>query len=95
MASGYRVFVAMKATWCQINGEAKEIFKKPKTDSGLKNSLKGLIRVEKDQDGKYYAIDQVSMEDAQGGFLETVFKDGKLVKEFTLSEIRDNVNASL
>lgn len=86
---------AMKATWCQINGEAKEIFKKPKTDSGLKNSLKGLIRVEKDQDGKYYAIDQVSMEDAQGGFLETVFKDGKLVKEFTLSEIRDNVNASL
>jgi nicotinamide phosphoribosyltransferase len=27
---------AVKATWCQINGEGKEIFKKPKTDSGMK-----------------------------------------------------------
>lgn len=85
----------MKATWCQINGEAKEIFKKPKTDSGMKNSLKGLIKVEKDSNGKYYAIDQVTREEEQTGCLETVFKDGKLVKEFTLAEVRANVDASL
>lgn len=86
---------AMKATWCQINGEAKEIFKKPKTDSGLKNSLKGLIKVEKDAEGKFFAIDQVTREEEQTGCLETVFKDGKLVKEFTLAEVRANVDASL
>ncbi len=28
----------------------------------------------------------------EGGFLETVFLDGKLVKDQTLSEIRDRLN---
>lgn len=31
---------AMKATWCQVNGEGREIFKDPKTDGGVKKSLK-------------------------------------------------------
>lgn len=87
---------AMKATWCQINGEPKEIFKDPKTDSGIKKSLKGLIKVVKDEFGKYKAIDQVSIEEeAEDNELETVFKDGKIVKRFTLTEIRNNVNTSL
>lgn len=33
------------------------VYKHPKTDDGTKNSLKGLIRVEK-EDGKYVAYDQ-------------------------------------
>lgn len=79
---------AMKATWCRVNGEDKEIFKQPKTDSGMKNSLKGLIQVLQDDNGKYYAKDCVSTEEEQNSCLETVFKDGKLVRETTLSEIR-------
>lgn len=86
---------AMKATWCQINGEPKEIFKKPKTDSGTKNSLKGLIYVGKNLDGTYYAEDQVTPEKEATGCLETVFENGKLVKEFTLAEVRANVDASI
>lgn len=31
---------AMKATWCQVNGEEREIFKDPITDNGIKNQLK-------------------------------------------------------
>lgn len=83
---------AMKATWCQINGEPKEIFKKPKTDSGMKNSLKGLIQVLKDDNGKYYAKDCVTKEEEQGGCLETIFEDGLLVKETTLAEIRKRLS---
>lgn len=79
---------AMKATWCQINGEPKEIFKQPKTDSGMKNSLKGLIQVLKDENGKYYAKDGVSRYDEGYGCLKTVFWDGKLYNETTLTEIR-------
>lgn len=79
---------AMKATWCQINGEPKEIFKQPKTDSGMKNSLKGLIQVLKDENGKYYARDGVSMFEESEGCLEDVFINGELTKEFSLSEIR-------
>lgn len=82
---------AMKATWCQINGEAREIFKSPKTDSGMKKSLKGLIRVDKDQYGIYYATDCVSPEQEAGGCLEVVFEDGKLIKETTFNQIRERL----
>ena len=82
---------AMKATWCQVNGEPREIFKSPKTDSGMKKSLKGLIRMDKDENGKYYATDCVSKEQEAGGCLETVFEDGKLVKEVSFSEIRERL----
>lgn len=85
----------MKATWCQINGEAHEIFKNPKTDSGMKKSLKGLICVDKDAKGNYRAIDQVSKELEQQGCLQTVFEDGKLMKDWTLAEVRANLNESL
>ena len=86
---------AMKATWCQINGEPKEIFKCPKTDGGMKKSLKGLIQVTK-ENGKYVAHDQVTMEDATNhSELKPVFRDGKILKRFTLSEIRENVNRTI
>ena len=82
---------AMKATWCQINGEPKEIFKKPKTDTGMKNSLKGLIRVDKDENGVYYATDCVTKEQEEGGCLEVVFENGELKKEVSLKEIRERL----
>lgn len=82
---------AMKATWCQVNGEPREIFKAPKTDSGMKKSLKGLIRVDKDENGIYYATDCVSKEDEQEGCLEAVFENGKLIKEVSFKEIRERL----
>jgi nicotinamide phosphoribosyltransferase len=85
---------AMKATWCQVNGEGREIFKDPKTDDGTKKSLKGLICVQGDGD-KYVAEDQVTKEQEERGYLQTVFEDGKLVKEWTLSEIRSAVDRSI
>ena len=82
---------AMKATWCQINGEPKEIFKQPKTDSGMKNSLKGLIQVLQDENGKYYAKDCVSMYEETDGCLEDVFINGTLLREYSLTEIRERL----
>ena len=86
---------AMKATWCMINGVSTEIFKDPKTDDGVKKSLKGLIAVYIGPDGKPYAYDQATMEEEGTGLLATVFEDGKLIKDWTLKEIRDNVNESI
>ena len=82
---------AMKATWCQINGEGKEIFKHPKTDDGTKNSLKGLIMVDKDGNGRYVARDRASKEMESGGCLETVFEDGIMKKTFSFEEVRNNL----
>ncbi|MCP5006664.1 MAG: nicotinate phosphoribosyltransferase [Planctomycetes bacterium] len=82
---------AMKATWGQVNGEGREIFKDPVTDDGMKKSAKGLLRVDK-VDGQYVLSDQVTPEEEKGGELTTVFINGKLLNEVTLEEVRRCTN---
>lgn len=60
----------------------------------MKKSLKGLIQVV-EEDGKYKAIDQATKEMEQNSCLQTVFKDGKFVKRYTLTEIRERINEGL
>lgn len=85
---------AIKATACVINGELREIFKHPKTDDGTKNSLKGLIRIE-EENGKYVAYDQQDEAHEMLGCLETVFLNGELIMDYTLTEIRNNIDSTL
>lgn len=85
---------AMKATAIKINGELKPIFKQPKTDDGTKNSLKGLITVYEEND-TYVAKDCVSEAEEKVGALEPVFVNGDLVREYSLQEIRERINATL
>lgn len=77
---------AMKATHGVVNGKDYDIFKDPKTDSGLKKSAKGYLRVNKD----LTLSDQVSKEQ-EGGELRTVFKNGDLVKSWNLSDVRSKL----
>lgn len=84
----------INATACTTKGQPREIFKHPKTDDGTKNSLKGLIRVE-EENGKYVAYDQQTKDAELGGCLKTVFVNGDLVREYSLSEIRERVNSTL
>jgi len=76
---------AVKSTYGEINGKGIEIFKQPKTDDGIKNSAKGLIEVCRDV-GDYFLVDQCK--EPLGGCLQPVFKDGKLLVDWKLSEIR-------
>ncbi len=88
--------IAMKATYVEINGEGREIFKNPITDDGTKKSATGLLRIIKDDNGKYSLQDKVSWEQEKTGELKTIFKDGELIKDYTLAEIRKtltNTNA--
>ena len=78
---------AMKATAGKVNGELREIFKDPATDKGTKKSAKGLLRVEKEGDN-FVLYDQQTEEQAEGGALEVVFKDGKLGRKQSLADIR-------
>jgi nicotinamide phosphoribosyltransferase len=78
---------AMKATYVVVDGEGREIFKNPVTDDGTKRSATGLLRVKK-ENNKYVLYDKVSWEEEAQSELRTVFKDGKITKEFTLAEIR-------
>lgn len=79
---------AMKATYGEVSGEGREIFKSPKTDDGTKKSAKGLIKIEGVNNQITGMVDSVSPEAENEGMLKTVYKDGKLLKENTLSEIR-------
>ncbi|WP_420155879.1 nicotinate phosphoribosyltransferase, partial [Siphonobacter sp.] len=79
---------AMKATYGVVNGEGRAIFKDPKTDDGTKRSAKGLMKVEGENGWVSGLSDEVSPEEATRGLLQTVFKDGKLLVEHRLADIR-------
>ena len=78
----------------KYESKGREIFKDPITDDGTKKSAKGLLRVDR-VDGKLTLKQQVSWEEEQGGELQTVFLDGKLVKVQTLEEIRERLKKEL
>lgn len=84
---------AVKATWVEKTGKGVDVFKDPKTDS-KKKSAKGLLRIEK-ENGKYVVYDQQTLEQEKQGELQTVFKDGVLLSETSLAEIRERVKQSL
>lgn len=85
---------AMKATYAEVNGVGRELFKDPKTDSGTKKSAKGLLRVQ-NVDNQYILLDQQTKEEETEGALKTVFKDGVLTVNEKLSTIRARVQYSL
>lgn len=88
----------IKATYCEIDGKPYPIFKNPK-DGGFKKSQKGCCVVIEDindeliyVDGRTWEEAQISGADAEVNLLQTIFKDGNLLKEYTLSEVRNNLH---
>ena len=78
---------AVKATYAVVDGKPINIWKDPKTDDGLKKSAKGLLCV----DNAKRLIEEVSVEEANTGLLKTVFENGHLMKETSLSEVRETL----
>jgi nicotinamide phosphoribosyltransferase len=78
---------AMKATYGVLNGEPMEIFKDPVTDSGVKKSAKGLLRVNADLS----LTECVSEEEEKQGLLQTVFLNGSHHNSTTLCRIRNRL----
>ena len=81
---------AMKATYGEVNGEGRAIFKDPITDDGTKKSAKGLMKIEL-ENGVFKLKDNVSWEEENQGELKEVFRDGKLLVDVSLAEIRENI----
>lgn len=83
---------AMKATYGEVDGEGRAIFKDPITDDGTKKSAKGLMKIDL-VDGVYQLTDNVSWKEEKQGELKEVFRDGKLLNDESLSDIRARVRA--
>lgn len=88
--------IAVKATYAEDeNGKPIMIFKNPKTDSGhFKKSQRGCCRVYKNYaSGDYHYTDGLTWEQAQeDNELQTVFKNGMLLRIYTLDEVRQNLH---
>ena len=85
---------AMKATYGEVDGEGRAIFKDPITDDGTKKSAKGLMKIDL-VDGVYHLTDNVSWEEEKQGELKEVFRDGKLLVDQSLSDIRARVKSAV
>ena len=79
---------AMKATYVEVNGEGREIFKDPITDDGTKKSATGLLFVGWDDNLEITLYDKVDWRTETMGLLQTIYKDGKQRNVTTLEEIR-------
>lgn len=84
---------AMKATYGEMNGVGREIFKQPKTDSGMKNSARGLLRVDRNAAGELTLKGGQSWAQERGGELKTRFLNGKLLNTEDLATLRQRLAA--
>ena len=82
---------AMKATAGEIDGELREIFKDPKTDDGTKRSARGLLAVFENSAGELVLEEQTTWERVRNCAFEPVFRDGELLRDETLADIRDRL----
>lgn len=88
--------IAVKATWCadEHKGEERQLFKNPKTDTGkFKKSQKGLIYVT-EENGEIVAYDGYTTETLpkEGNLLQPIFRDGKMLHEVSLNDIRQRLH---
>ena len=85
----------IKATYCEINGEPYPIFKNPK-DGGFKKSQKGCCVVWWDYEkSEFKHYDGYTWEEAKKDSMNellTVFKDGILIEEQSLQDIRGRLH---
>lgn len=85
---------ALKATYGVFGGEEQLLYKDPITDNGVKKSQKGLVAVI-DNGGDLVYVDQLykakydALEDSN--MLKPLFRDGKLLRETSLKEIRNKL----
>lgn len=86
---------AMKATYVEVNGVGKQIFKDPITDDGMKKSATGLLQVHRLTGShgvsNYILKDKVSWDDEAAGELQSLYLNGTFMDRTTLTEIRNRL----
>ncbi len=87
--------MAIKATYCVVDGESRPIEKTPKTDMG-KKSKKGLLQLERVQTelGVGYQTNvDVTIEEELGGVLEDVYHNGMSLGHTNLDMVRETLES--
>jgi nicotinamide phosphoribosyltransferase len=82
---------AMKATYVEVDGEGREIFKDPITDDGTKKSATGLLCVATHKEGHLVLADKVTWDGEANGVLQIIYRNGYFHNTTTLDEIRNRL----
>lgn len=80
---------AMKATYAEVNGDSRNLFKKPVTDSGEKFSATGRLAVTAD----WQLVNKATQEQEDTSLLEPVWKNGAFMRHWSLTEVRNTLGA--
>lgn len=80
---------AFKCSAAIVNGEEREVFKDPITDTG-KTSKRGRLKLIKNGTG----YKTLSIAEHGEDVLQTVFENGEIVKEYTFDEVKKNAALS-
>lgn len=81
---------AMKATYGEVDGQGRDIYKDPVTDDGVKKSHRGLLCVNKDL-SVTQGVNWGDFIDLDTNQLRPVFHEGTILEPTTLAEIRSRV----
>lgn len=87
---------AFKCSAVTVDGVQRDVFKDPVTDKG-KVSKKGRLALVEDADGNLATLTQLDEDAAEShdDLLVEVFRDGRLLKDYTFAEIRDRAVSPL
>jgi nicotinamide phosphoribosyltransferase len=78
---------AMKATWAEVDGEPRNLFKKPVTDTGEKFSATGRLAV-LEWNGHLVVFENATEEQERHSLLEPVWRDGAWLRRQSLKDVR-------
>lgn len=79
---------AMKATHVDVDGEGRDLFKRPVTDSGTKFSATGRLAVLADKEGRPALRERATPEQEAASMLQPVWVDGRFERTETFAAIR-------
>lgn len=82
---------AMKSTAVVIDGVESAIYKDPVTDDGTKKSLTGGVAVQYSKSGELTVLDGLPIYHNEPDLLRTIYKDGDLLIDDSLEEIRERL----
>lgn len=83
---------AFKCSAINIDGEWRDVYKQPVTDSS-KNSKKGMLSLNRNDDGSYYTT--IRGTNPAEDHLHLIFRDGELLLDQSFDEIRRRANDEL
>ena len=83
--------LAMKATWAEIRGEGRDLFKDPTTDDGTKRSARGRLAVLPDASGELTLVECASADDEDRSLLTPVWRDGRFLRTWNFADVREHL----